>query len=137
MLDRAAASAWTKIAEWDECFLIAYLGEDPVGIAGLQTEVDAALMGAIFVCEQMRQRAIGARLIAAVRRAAHGRGARTLYAIAPGSLAGYFVRQGFAEATDAELHKAFGLANLHCCGMDLEKCRPLRLDLSQEGFKVR
>jgi N-acetylglutamate synthase-like GNAT family acetyltransferase len=138
MLDRAAASLQTKIVEECDCFLIAYSGEEPVGIAGLQTEVDAALMGPIFVVGEMRQRAIGARLVSAVRRAAHVRGARTLYTIVPSAMADYFVRLGFTEATAAELDQAFGrLPNLYCRGLDPEKCRPLRLDLALEGLVAR
>ena len=137
MLD-LAAFGFEKIAHTPECFLIAYLGEDPAGIAGLQTEVDAALMSPIFVVNEMRQRTIGASLISAVRRAAYARGARTLYTIVPASLADYFARLGFAEATGADLYHAFGqTSTLHCASCDMKACRRLRLDLSQDGFVAR
>jgi N-acetylglutamate synthase-like GNAT family acetyltransferase len=146
MLDRAAAGlalrCWSKsprkIVEEGECFLIAYLGQDPVGIVGLQTRVDAALMDPIFVVDEVRHRAIGVGLVSAARRAAYGRGARILYTIVPHALANYFVRLGFAEATGAEFDEAFGHAsNLHYKGLDRETCRPLRLDLSQDGLLAR
>lgn len=138
MLQRAEASLGTRVAENGDCFLIAYVGEKPVGIAGLQTEVDAALMDPIFVVEEVRQRAIGLRLVHSVRRAAHVRGAQNLYTLVPPALADYFVRLGFTEATRAELHQSFGQASkLHLDGFDLEKCCALRLDLSQEGIIVR
>jgi N-acetylglutamate synthase-like GNAT family acetyltransferase len=138
MLDRAAQNFPTNIAEEGECFLIAYLGEEPVAIVGLQTEIDAALMGPIFVVEEMRRRAIGVRLVSAVRRAAHARGARTLYTIVAPALTDYFVRLGFAEGTGDELFQAFRrVPKLHGTGLDLKKCRPLRLDLSQEGLVAR
>jgi N-acetylglutamate synthase-like GNAT family acetyltransferase len=138
MLDRAAATLRTNIAAEAECFLIAYSGEEPVGIAGLQTEVDAALMSPIFVVSEMRQRAIGARLVLEVRRAAHVRGARTLYTIVPARMTDYFVRLGFTEATGAELNQAVGRAsNFHCQSLNPEAYWPLRLDLSQEGIVAR
>ena len=110
MLHRAVTAA-SGLGQSAECFLIAYLGDDPVGIAGLETEVDAALMLPLFVVENMRRHGVGASLISAVRLAAHTRGARTLYAAVPTTSVGYFARFGFEETNLAELFKAFGHAS--------------------------
>jgi N-acetylglutamate synthase-like GNAT family acetyltransferase len=139
MLDRTGTTFATDFADGDWCFLMAYRGEEPVGIAGLETEVDAALMRLLFVLETMRRRGIGASLVRAVRVAAHTRGAQTLYASAPATLVDYFERFGFAEAGFAELVQAFGQASLlpRTGSHDVPNCRALRLDISRDGLIER
>jgi len=65
------------------CYLIAYAGDQAVGVVGVESRVDAALIRCLSVIESMRRRGAGAALISAARTAAHTRGARTLYAVAP------------------------------------------------------
>lgn len=138
MLDRAVTTAPANAADSGECFLIAYLDDAPIGIAGVETEVDAALMRPFFVDEKMRQRGVGACLASAARRAAHTRGARTLYAIAPATLVDYFARLGFTETSLAEFDEVFGHASmLQRMRLDLAACRPVRLDLSRDGLVER
>jgi len=136
MVERAGAPADTTLS--NECFLIAYLGDDPVGIAGVETEVDAALMRPLFVVEKMRCRGVGACLVSAVRTAAHTRGARTLYAIVPATLVEYFASLGFAKASHTEFDTAFGQPwMLHRTRLDSGGCCPVRLDLSRDGLVER
>src|SRR5262249_46414843 len=122
-----------------ECFLIAYSGNNPVGIAGVTTEVDAALMGPFFVAENMRYHAVGARLVSAVRLAAHTRGARTLYAAIPATSVDYFARFGFAETNPAELLRAFA----HPAIVEQIKfghsraCAAVRIDISRDSTVSR
>jgi len=132
MLKKAASRMH---AERGECFLIAYWGDEPIGIAGLETEVDAALMCPLFVVENMRQRGVGACLVSAVRRAADTRGARTLYAIVPAALIDFFTRLGFDETACAELDEAFGQPSmLQWMGPNVAACR---LDISHDGLIER
>jgi len=139
MLGRTGIRSASDFAQAHGCFLMAYRGEDPVGVAGLETEVDAALMGLLFVLEPMRRRGIGASLLRAVRVAAHTRGARTLYATAPATLVDYFERFGFAEAGFTQLVQAFGQASLlpRTGSHDVPNCRALRLDISRDGLIER
>jgi len=139
MLDRAGAAVPIDLIDSGECFLMAYLGDDPVGIAGLETEVDAALMYSLFVLEAMRRRGVGASLLQAVRVAAHTRGARTLYAMAPAGFVGYFVRFGFAETGFAELVKTLGQVSMlrWTRSGDVPECAVVRLDISRDGLIER
>ncbi len=121
------------------CFLIAYLGDDPVGIAGLETEVDAAIICPLFVLETMRRRGIGGSLVQAGRIAACTRGAQTLYATAPSVFVGYLMRFGFVEAGFSELVRAFGQVSARrwTRSNDLPECRVVRLDISRDGLIER
>lgn len=86
------------------CFLVAHLGDDPAGVIGLETKIDAALLRSLHVREPMRRRGIGAALLAAVRLAAHTRGARRLYAIVADDAAGrWFAGRGFAPEPAAAI----------------------------------
>jgi N-acetylglutamate synthase-like GNAT family acetyltransferase len=139
MLTRAVMILPADVTDTAECFLIAYLGDDPVGIAGLETEVDAALIRPLFVVEKMRRRGVGACLVAAVRLAARTRGARTLYATVPPDGVNYFARFGFAETGMDDLIRAFGEASsLPQTRLDnLPACHVVRLDLSRDGLVER
>jgi len=138
MLEGAVTSAPADATDSGECFLIAYVGDDPVGIAGVETEVDAALMRPLFVVERMRQRGVGACLVSAVRRAAHTRGARVLYAIVPATLVHYFARLGFTETSISEFDEVLGQRSmLQRTKLDPAVCRPVRLDLSRDGLVER
>jgi N-acetylglutamate synthase-like GNAT family acetyltransferase len=139
MLDRAGTTAPADFSDGAECFLMAYWGEDPVGIAGLETEVDAALMRPLFVLETMRRRGVGASLVLAVRAAAHARGARTLYATTPATFVDYFMRFGFAEVGFTELVKTFGEVSIlrWIWSDDVSECGVVRLDISRYGLIER
>jgi len=86
----------TNGIEWAAaCYLVAYFGDDAVGVIGVEPKIDAALIRSLYVEESMRRRGIGAALIAAARKAAHTRGARHLYCFSKeaGKL---FERHGFS-----------------------------------------
>ncbi|MBV8454601.1 MAG: GNAT family N-acetyltransferase [Deltaproteobacteria bacterium] len=123
----------------EQCFLMAHWGDDPAGIAGLETEVDAALMRPLFVLETMRRRGVGASLVQAVRVAASARGARILYAIAPATGVDYLMRFGFAEAGFAELVKMFSQASMprRTRPEGGSECGVVRLDISRDGLIER
>jgi N-acetylglutamate synthase-like GNAT family acetyltransferase len=139
MLKNAGAAVPAGFTEHGECYLVAYWGDQPVGIAGIETEVDTALMRPLFVLENMRRRRIGARLLAAVRQASRTRGARTLYAIVPASSAGYFARLGFVETNFAEVVTAFGHLSMfqRACLDGGLAWRAVQLDISREGLIER
>jgi GNAT superfamily N-acetyltransferase len=139
MLDRAGMPASIDFIGSAGCFLIAYLGDEPAGIAGLETEVDAALIYPFYVLETMRRRGIGASLIRAVRMAAHARGARMLYAAAPSMSAGCFTRFGFAESRMSELVGVFGQTSTRWWTQsgDQSQWRVVRLDISRDGLIER
>jgi N-acetylglutamate synthase-like GNAT family acetyltransferase len=92
----AACGMITDGIEWPAgCYLMAFVGDEAVGAVGVECRLDAALMRSLCVSEPHRHRGFGARLIAAARKAAHTRGARTLYSFAYPEMAGYFERFGF------------------------------------------
>src|SRR6266481_2039204 len=76
----ARGGLMTDGIEWPAaCYLLAYFGDDAVGVVGVEPKIDAALIRSLYVDESMLRRGIGAALIAAARKAAHTRGARHLY----------------------------------------------------------
>ena len=89
--------------EWPAaCYLVAYIGDDAVGVVGVEGKIDAALIRSLYVEESMRRRGIGGALIAAARKAAHTRGARHLYCFSTeaGQL---FERHGFTMVAVADV----------------------------------
>ncbi len=136
MLHRAAITIAAD--ESAGCFLLAYLGDDPVGIACLETEVDAGLLGALFVVEQMRRQGIGAQLVSAAKLAAHTRGARMLYAAVPQEFVVYLARFGFTETVPAEVTRTIAEASmvLPIRSDEMRRCITLRLDLSGEPWGI-
>ena len=137
LLRRAGMSA--DVFNNGGCFLMAYWGDDPVGIADLQTQVDIALMRRLFVLETIRRRGVGGCLLQAVRVAAHARGARMLYAMTPSPLIGYFARFGFTTVSFAEVAKVLGdVGMLQPTRSDqASECRLIRLDISRDGLIER
>jgi N-acetylglutamate synthase-like GNAT family acetyltransferase len=139
MLGRAGIGMSTDLNESAVCFLVAYWEDDPVAIAGIETDVDVALMRPLFVIESMRRRGVGASLIRAARMAAHTRGARTVYATVPAEFVGFLSRFGFAEVRDARLENGFGLLSM-VQRKSLNNgpvCHTVCLDLSRYGLIER
>jgi N-acetylglutamate synthase-like GNAT family acetyltransferase len=135
-LDQAKTAAPVN-STGDQCFLIAYWGNDPVGIAGVETEVDTALMCPLFVVESMRRRGVGAGLVQAARVAAHTRGARMLYTMVSTSLTSYFKRLGFTSANSDELFKTFSRASQPNSSGNTTICDTVCLDISRDGLIER
>jgi GNAT superfamily N-acetyltransferase len=76
----AGARMMTEGVDWPAaCWILAYVGDDVVGVVGVESKIDVALVRSLYVIESMRRRGIGAALLAAARKAAHTRGARHLY----------------------------------------------------------
>jgi N-acetylglutamate synthase-like GNAT family acetyltransferase len=99
----ADAGMMTEGIEWPAaCYLIAYYGDEPIGVVGIEVKIDAALIRSVYVKPSMRQRGIGAALVAAARKAAHTRGARHLYLFSTDA-GGFFERQGFVRVEVAEV----------------------------------
>lgn len=124
------------------CYLMAYVGDDVVGVVGIEARVDAALIRSLMVTEAMRRRGIGAALLNAARTAAHTRGARTLYVIAPDEdLTQYFSRLGFAPVASEELLRAlagsFTADRLRQHPDEVRRSRTLSLDISNDGVIQR
>ena len=137
MLDRAGMTAAADRNDNAECFLMAYWGDSPVGFAAVETWVDAALMGPLFVLESMRRRGVGAALLRAVRVAAHTRGAQRLYASASGRCIDYLARWGFIEVAFAEIVQVFGDVTMLQRSNQAPKCRGVCLDISRDGLIAR
>ena len=88
--------------EWPAaCYLLAFIGDEPVGVVGVEPKIDAALIRSLYVVDSMRRRGIGAALVAAARKAAHSRGACHLYLFGTGAGA-FFRRLGFEPASVAD-----------------------------------
>ena len=91
----ARAGMITDGIEWPAaCYIVAYLGDDAVGVVGVESKIDAALIRSLYVNQSSRRRGIGGALLAAARKAAHTRGARHLYLFTKDA-AGFFERHGF------------------------------------------
>jgi N-acetylglutamate synthase-like GNAT family acetyltransferase len=89
--------------EWPAaCYLLAYFGDDAVGVIGVEPKVDAALLRSLYVDESMRGRGIGAALVAQARKAAHTRGARHLYLFSTDA-GEFFERHGFTTVCVADV----------------------------------
>src|SRR5271156_4446714 len=101
MLERGGIT--TGGIEWPAaCYIVAYLGDDAVGVIGVEPKIDAALIRSLFVNESMRRRGIGGALLAAARKAAHTRGARHLYLFGA-EAGGFFERHGFTAVVAADV----------------------------------
>ena len=93
MLERGGMM--TEGIEWPAaCYIVAYVGDEAVGVIGVEPKIDAALIRSLCVNESMRRRGIGGALVAAARKAAHTRGARHLYLFANDGRE-FFSRLGF------------------------------------------
>jgi N-acetylglutamate synthase-like GNAT family acetyltransferase len=115
------------------CVLVGYCGNDPAGIVCLETQVEAALMRWLLVFEPMRRRGLGAALVHSARSAAHTRGARTLYAMAPGMAGDYLARFAFKPVAMAEITDTFGPSALELRYPALE-WSSFYLDISRDGL---
>lgn len=123
------------------CFLIAYVGARPVGVAAVETRIDVAVLRALAVVAEMRQRGIGTALVTAARGAVHTRGARSLYALAPNDGGQYFKRRGFAAAVTSQaieaLEGTFVADHLRACPDQIHSCGAWLLDISRDGIVMR
>jgi GNAT superfamily N-acetyltransferase len=124
------------------CYLMAYVGDAVAGMVGIEARVDAALIRSLIVVDTMRRRGIGAALLAAARTAAHTRGARTLYAIAPDDdSARSFTSFGFAPAALEEMLDAldgtFMADYLRQRPDESARVRTLSLDIANDGVIER
>jgi len=127
--------------EWPSaCYLLAFDGDDVVGVVGVEPLLDSALLRSLYVVESHRHREIGRRLVMAARKAAHTRGARQLFLF--GTKAGEFLRRvGFQPATLDEMtralkgtpHTDYYLAR----PQELAREVAYRLDISRDGIIER
>ena len=99
----ADAEMMTDGIEWPaECYILAYNGDEAIGVVGVEAKIDAALIRSLYVKPAMRQRGIGAGLVTAARKAAHTRGARHLYLFSTDA-GGFFERHGFVRIEVADV----------------------------------
>lgn len=99
----ADAGMMTDGIEWPAaCYILAYHGDEAIGVVGVEAKIDTALIRSLYVKASMRQRGIGAALVTAARKAAHTRGARHLYLFSTDA-GGFFERQGFVRAAVADV----------------------------------
>ncbi len=137
----SAAGMSVEGLEWPPaCYLAAYFGTAPVGVIGVEPSLDAALIRSLYVIDTMRGRGIGAELVAAARKAAHTRGARSLYLFSTDA-GDFFKRFGFVEVPVSQLLAALGSApqvQYYLARPD-ELAREVAwyLDISQDGVILR
>ncbi|HKF28439.1 MAG TPA: GNAT family N-acetyltransferase [Candidatus Binataceae bacterium] len=131
----------TDGVEWPSaCYLLAFDGDDAVGVVGVEPILDSALLRSLYVDKQHRRCDIGRRLVTAARQAAHARGARQLYLFGA-SAEGFFCRVGFKRAALEELSAALKGSPQ----TDYYLARPqelaaevaYRLDISRDGIIER
>jgi N-acetylglutamate synthase-like GNAT family acetyltransferase len=131
----------TQGIEWPAaCYLVAYFGDDAVGVIGVEPKIDAALIRSLYVDGSMRRRGIGAALIAAARKAAHTRGARHLYLFSTD--AGDFLeRQGFETVALADIVAAIPgvpqVEHYRAHPEELARQAAYHLDISADGVIER
>jgi N-acetylglutamate synthase-like GNAT family acetyltransferase len=122
------------------CYLLAYIGDEPVGVVGIEPRLDAALIRSLYVVDAMRSRGIGAKLFAAARKAAHTRGARHLYLFSTDA-GQFFRRLGFEQVPVDETVKAMRGApqvEYYRAHPDELACEVTwHLDISQDGVIER
>jgi len=137
----ADAGLMTDGVDWPAaCYLIAFIGDAPIGVAGIEAKVDAAIIRSVWVAPSMRRRGIGAQLLTAARKAAHTRGARHLYLFST-EAGDWFRRFGFEEVPIARVvEELTGTPQV-----DYYRARPdelarevaFQLDISQDGVITR
>ena len=137
----AGAAMMTDGIEWPAaCYIIAYNGDEAIGVVGIEAKIDAALIRSLYVKPSMRHRGIGTALLAAARKAAHTRGARHLYLFSTNA-GGYFERQGFMRAEVATVVAALpGVPQVeHYRARPEELAREVayHLDISADGVIER
>ncbi len=132
----------TEGIDWPAgCYLMAYVGDGAVGAVGVECRLDAALMRSLCVAEPHRRHGFGTRLIAAARKAAHTRGARTLYLLADPQMAPYFHRFEFVETSKDQMM----IAMTGAPELEYYRARPdelareiaMTLDISRDGVIER
>src|SRR5260370_23237703 len=120
---------------------MAYRGGEPVGVVGIETKVDGAMMRSLVVVEPMRRGGVGKALVEAARAAAHTRGARRLYCLADGAANDYLKRLGFKPSSIGDLQTVlagtFMVDNLRTRPDKTSQCRALCLDISRDGVIIR
>ena len=137
----ARGGLMTDGVEWPAaCYIVAYFGDDAVGVVGVEPKIDAALIRSLYVDESMRRRGIGAALVAAARKAAHTRGARHLYLFSTAAGA-FFERHGFTMVLVADVVAALpGIPQVeHYRARPEELAREVayHLDISGDGVIER
>ena len=129
--------------EWPAaCYLLAFDGDDAVGVVGVEPMLDSALIRSLYVMKSHRRRGVGEQLVAAARKAAHTRGARQLYLFSYSPQPGrFFERLGFEAIETGELVSALK----GCPQVDYYVGHPTelgqevayRLDISRDGIIER
>lgn len=129
--------------EWPPaCYLLAFDGNDAVGVVGVEPLLDAALIRSLYVAESHRRRGVGEQLVAAARKAAHTRGARQLYLFSYSPQPGrFFQRLGFEPVDTADVVSALkGCPQLEyyvAHPADLATEVAYRLDITRDGIIER
>ena len=127
--------------EWPPaCYIVAYFGMELVGVVGVEPMLDAALIRSLYVIDAMRNRGFGAGLVSAARKAAHTRGAKSLYLFSTDA-GEFFKSLGFIEVPVPQLVGALGGAPQ----VEYYRARPEELarevawylDISQDGVILR
>jgi N-acetylglutamate synthase-like GNAT family acetyltransferase len=131
----------TEGIEWPAaCYIVAYFGDEAVGVIGVESKVDVALIRSLCVDESARRRGIGGALLAAARKAAHTRGARHLYCFSTDA-GEFFERHGFTQVAVDELVTAIpGVPQVeHYRARPEELAREVayHLDISNDGVIER
>jgi N-acetylglutamate synthase-like GNAT family acetyltransferase len=122
------------------CYLLAFNGDEAIGVVGIEPILDAALIRSLYVVEPYRDRGIGSQLVTSARKAAHTRGARRLYLFST-EAGQFFQRLGFEAAPVAELTAALKgtpQTDYYLARPDeLAHEIPYRLDISRDGIIER
>ncbi len=137
----SAAGMISEGLEWPPaCYLIAYFGIEAVGVVGVEPSLDAALIRSLYVTDAMRRHGIGGELVTAARKAAHTRGARSLYLFSTDA-GDFFKRLGFVPVPVAQPVAALGAVPQvkYFVARPDELAREVAwyLDISQDGVILR
>jgi amino-acid N-acetyltransferase len=137
----AGAGMMIEGIEWPAaCYILAYDGDEAVGVVGVEAKIDAALIRSLYVKASMRRRGIGAALLAAARKAAHTRGATHLYLLTKDA-GKYFARLGFEPVDVSRVMSAMaGAPQVEHYRAHPEECAceaGFHLDISGDGVIER
>ena len=137
----AGAGMMIEGIEWPAaCYILAYDGDDAIGVVGVEAKIDAALIRSLYVKASKRRRGIGAELVTAARKAAHTRGARHLYLLTKDA-GEYFSRLGFEPVDVSRVMNAMaGAPQVEHYRTHPEECAceaGFHLDISGDGVIER
>jgi predicted N-acetyltransferase YhbS len=120
------------------CRLAAFRGDEVIGIAQVETRVDAAVIAPVVVLPSLRRQGVGTSLMQAARVAAHTRGAQMLFALSSVETKSFFSKLGFTLVPISDANAAAGqFRNVRSFSALDDDYMFMSMDISRDGVIVR